>query len=471
MISMKSLWITLNKLIGRYIVANCIPDTFLVKDDWARIPPLMQDSFRPKISLLLRIVSNSAHPVDTRVNAAWAITNMACMSDKVNHIIVDQNGIGALIDGVESGTGEFRIQCIWALGNIAADCTECKRKCRETGLLTVIANILGQGYHTDQSDLKNIVWCAMNVMRGGVRNGSVPLKTIELLTSSLAALLRRYAIWTDLAKDCLWTLASIADDMHQGTQVQYFLHIEVVLNEPGLIDLTFEILDSISLLLRIVSNSAHPVDTRVNAAWAITNMACMSDKVNHIIVDQNGIGALIDGVESGTGEFRIQCIWALGNIAADCTECKRKCRETGLLTVIANILGQGYHTDQSDLKNIVWCAMNVMRGGPVSELHHGALRILGNVITGNDLQTAAIISHPRFYDVLCRSISYKSRCDVRREAAWMCSNIAASRPDHADECMWTIVNLLTGANADKTRFMVAAGKLAGISPLGTAPKS
>ncbi|PIO59966.1 hypothetical protein TELCIR_18554 [Teladorsagia circumcincta] len=148
-------------------------------------------------------------------------------------------------------------------------------------------------------------------MRGGVRNGTVPLPTIQMLVTSLADLTRRYTVWTDLAKDCLWTLASIADDMHQGTQ------IEVVLNEPGLVDLAFEILDS-----------------------------------------------------------------------------------------------------------------------PIGELHHGALRILGNIITGNDIQTAAIISHPRFYDILVRSLSHKSRCDVRREAAWMCSNIAASRPDHAD-VSWT----------------------------------
>ncbi|KHJ87442.1 Armadillo/beta-catenin-like repeat protein [Oesophagostomum dentatum] len=379
-----------------------------------------------KIQLLLRIICNDAHPAETRVNAAWAITNMACMSDKVNHLIVDSGGIDALLCGVISGTGEFRIQCIWALGNIAADCAACKERCRRTELVMVLAGILSTGVHTDYGDLKNIVWCVMNVLRGGIRNGTVPMMTIKMLVTSLFQLTKKYELWTELAKDCLWTLASIADDMQQGTQ------IDIVLTEPGLLDKTFEILDS-------DFEELHHGALRI-----IGNIITGNDAQTAAVVTHPRFYAVLSRSLSyhSRPDVRREAAWMCSNIAASNQE----------------------HMDDFD------------------ELHHGALRIIGNIITGNDAQTAAVVTHPRFYAVLSRSLSYHSRPDVRREAAWMCSNIAASNQEHMDllfmdwniyemllegvkstekklrkECMWTIVNLLTGANEEKVRLMVASG--------------
>ncbi|KAJ1366342.1 hypothetical protein KIN20_026982 [Parelaphostrongylus tenuis] len=319
---------------------------------------LYPEKYKRLVSLLLHIIEKDFYAEGTRLNAAWTITNLACLSQQVNHLIVNQNGIGALKNGILTGTGEFRVQCFWALGNIATDCIECKRRCREAGLPEVIARILAERLHTEIDVVKNIVWCATNIMRGGVQNGVVSIWTARLLTTCLTALAKRYIVEADLAKDCLWTLASIADDMQGGTR------IDIVLSEPGLLDLVFEILDS-------------------------------------------------------------------------------------------SFYG----------------------------LHNAALRILGNIITGNDIQTEVVVLHPQFYEVLRRSLSHASPVDVRREAAWMCSNIAASHPDHSDllflnsydvysmilegieslekklkkECMWTIVNLLNGAHQNKIRLMIGSG--------------
>ncbi|EPB78027.1 hypothetical protein ANCCEY_02876 [Ancylostoma ceylanicum] len=295
------------------------------------------------VELLLSIISNDTHPSDTRVNAAWAITNMACMSETINHLIVDKGGIEVLMSGVISGTGEFRIQCIWAMGNIAADCGSCKEKCRNTGLVT----------------------------------------TIEMLVRSLFTLSKKYDVWMELAKDCLWSLASIADDMHQGTQ---------------------------QILGRGQRSpfSLHPKKASTvestGTKWSMTKQAGVSETIfgnvlpqkrrkRRSSVDLMALAFVATGEDFSTG------IWI--DVVLN---------EPGLIDLAFEILDSQY-----------------------VDLHHGALRILGNIITGNDMQTAAVVAHPRFYDILCRSISYQSRSDVRREAAWMCSNIAASSQDHMDD--------------------------------------
>uniref|UniRef100_A0A1I7XDI1 Importin subunit alpha n=1 Tax=Heterorhabditis bacteriophora TaxID=37862 RepID=A0A1I7XDI1_HETBA len=188
------------------------------------------------VTRLLSIVSSPTHIPDVRLNAAWAVTNMSCLSKEVNHMIVEQGGIEALLSGLITGSGEFRLQCIWALGNIAADCTPCKIKCRETSLLVVslllvvfyvfyykrkylqqLTQLLSKGVYKRSDDLTNIVCCVQNLVRGGIQ--TIPFKFVRSLVSSLTLIIRQHRSITALVRKCIWAIAALADDMHAGIQV------------------------------------------------------------------------------------------------------------------------------------------------------------------------------------------------------------------------------------------------------------
>uniref|UniRef100_A0A1I7XD01 Importin subunit alpha-1-like n=1 Tax=Heterorhabditis bacteriophora TaxID=37862 RepID=A0A1I7XD01_HETBA len=100
---------------------------------------------------------------------------------------------------------------------------------------------------------------------------------------------------------------------------------------------------------------------------------------------------------------------------------------------------------------------------------------------------AVLIEHGLVYLILeiletKRSLSDGDSSLIRREAAWICSNIAASSASHIEvlftdndvyskiiegiyegdlklrkECLWTVANLLSGADLMHLRFMVGAG--------------
>uniref|UniRef100_A0A0K0D2H5 Importin subunit alpha-1-like n=1 Tax=Angiostrongylus cantonensis TaxID=6313 RepID=A0A0K0D2H5_ANGCA len=196
-----------------------------------------------QISALLRIVENDMISNETRANAAWALGNVAEYSEKATHIIVKQKGIEALRNGLIFGTEDFPSRCISALYNIAACCADCKRKCRQAGLITTIAHILPERCQAENMELKCLFECALELIHGGFRDGTVPILTIMLLTTSSAELVKHYTEWTDIASYCLEMLAFIAEDTQTGTRT------DIVLSEPGLLDLVFEILDSVSVMI------------------------------------------------------------------------------------------------------------------------------------------------------------------------------------------------------------------------------
>ena len=64
---------------------------------------------------------------DLQVNISWALTNVACGTQEDTHRLVEEGGTEALLRVMVSGTNEAKDQAIWALGNIAADCLNCRQ--------------------------------------------------------------------------------------------------------------------------------------------------------------------------------------------------------------------------------------------------------------------------------------------------------------------------------------------------------
>ncbi|KAJ1351937.1 hypothetical protein KIN20_008116 [Parelaphostrongylus tenuis] len=266
---------------------------------------LPQDAARQNsVSVLLNILESDLHTEGARLNAAWTITKMTCLSKQMIHVIVDKNGIVALKNGILTSTGKLRVHCIMAIGNIALCCSDCKTKCREAGILDEIATLMAGRVHTEMHNVKIIVSCVMNIMHGGVHNGDVPISTIRLLTTCLTDLIRSHITELDLAEHCLWTLAWIADDMQSGAG------IDIVINEPGLLELVFDILSLVPLhklhegALHILGNIITGNNTQIGVVTSHPQfyeiLFCMSTIVNLLIIAHDDKKKLMIG--SGTEE-------------------------------------------------------------------------------------------------------------------------------------------------------------------------
>jgi importin subunit alpha-1 len=281
----------------------------------------------------------------------------------------------------------------------------------------------------------------------------------------------------------------------------------------------------------------------------LTNISSGHQQNTRAVVDCGAVPIFVKLLSHSNVDLQEQAIWALGNISGDCPPLRDYVISEGAFLPILNILEKGF-PKLGLMRNATWTISNLCRGKPAPDftklspslptllklLHsnddevicdalwalsylsdgskdrlqsfiiHGipqklveflghssdsvktpALRTVGNIFTGDDLQTQVLIDAGAL-PYLSKLMTSNHRSSLRKEACWAVSNIAAGNSQQIDavltsgainglvaclsdpdrfvskEALWAVANALSGGNDNQIQQIVALGCIGKVCP-------
>ncbi|CAO1399389.1 unnamed protein product [Diamesa tonsa] len=281
---------------------------------------------------------------------------------------------------------------------------------------------------------------------------------------------------------------------------------------------------------------------QMEAAWALTNICSGSSEQSMYIIKEGAVGKFVNLLKSPHADVSDQCVWALGNIAGDGFESRDIILNLNVVDILISKLESNIRVKYQ--RNIVWLMLNLCRGKPSPSIQQiekllpilvnfilhkdsfivsdacwalatiaddgqyraqlvleqidiealielfsnvkttviaAALRCIGNILTGNDLQVAILLSY-NIVNKLAVLFEHKDT-NIIKEVTWAISNIAAGSEKQIQtlldsgifeklvnvlkngdaksqfEAAWAIVNATKGGSTEQVNKMIEKCKI------------